>query len=155
MAGNAFKQHLCQCGEYNPENFYGNNKGVCKLCYKLRANDYQKANRKEATKRQTEWKRNNRDRARELNQESRKRNLRTHTMKEQRRRANTFNQFVEDVDPLVLLELDDGICGICGNDIDPFNYHVDHIIPLSKGGMHSYLNTQIAHPHCNIQKGCG
>ena len=60
--------------------------------------------------------------------------------------------FVEEVYPLVVLERDDGICGICGEDVDPFDFHVDHIIPLSRGGEHSYANTQPAHPFCNLSK---
>lgn len=30
---------------------------------------------------------------------------------------------------------------------------MNYIVPLSKGGKHSYDNTQPAHPKCNIQKG--
>lgn len=29
---------------------------------------------------------------------------------------------------------------------------IDHIQPLSKGGRHSYINTQLAHLHCNLVK---
>ena len=29
----------------------------------------------------------------------------------------------------------------------------DHIVPLSKGGKHSYLNTRLAHIKCNVQRG--
>ena len=32
-------------------------------------------------------------------------------------------------------------------------WHVDHVYPLSRGGEHSYRNTQPAHPECNIAKG--
>lgn len=70
-----------------------------------------------------------------------------------RRMALKLAQFVEDVDPLVVLERHDGVCGICGGDVDPFAFHVDHIVPLSKGGEHSYANTQAAHPVCNMRKG--
>ena len=31
-------------------------------------------------------------------------------------------------------------------------YHLDHIIPLSKGGMHDDSNLQLLCPHCNISK---
>jgi 5-methylcytosine-specific restriction endonuclease McrA len=61
---------------------------------------------------------------------------------------------IEHVDPLVVLELHDGVCGICGEDVDPFDYHVDHIVPLSRGGYHNLTNSQPAHPFCNISKGC-
>lgn len=70
---------------------------------------------------------------------------------ESTRRARKLNQFVEAVDPAVVFERDSGICGICSDPIEgPF--HVDHIIPLSKGGEHSYANVQAAHPRCNCTK---
>jgi hypothetical protein len=66
-----------------------------------------------------------------------------------RRRARKHDAFVEDVDRLVVL---DGACGICGHDVDPLDFHVDHIVPLARGGEHSYANTQAAHPLCNHRK---
>jgi 5-methylcytosine-specific restriction endonuclease McrA len=70
-----------------------------------------------------------------------------------RRRARKLNAFVEDVDPTVLFERDEGLCGICGKPVDLTIAHVDHAIPLARGGEHSYANTQLAHPHCNLSKG--
>lgn len=56
----------------------------------------------------------------------------------------------------------DGICQICGKptDItDIVNGHIrkkyptlDHIIPLSKGGTHTWDNIQLAHMECNSGK---
>jgi 5-methylcytosine-specific restriction endonuclease McrA len=43
------------------------------------------------------------------------------------------------------------LCGICTEFIDG-DYHIDHIIPLSKGGEHSVANLQLAHPFCNRSK---
>lgn len=68
------------------------------------------------------------------------------------RRTRKKNKFVEYVDPRVLYERDGGICGICKTQVHMNNFHVDHIIPLSRGGKHSYENTQIAHQHCNQVK---
>lgn len=69
------------------------------------------------------------------------------------RRARLAGAFVEDVHPLVVLEAFDGTCGICGEDVDPLNFEVDHIVPLALGGEHSYANTQPAHGECNRRKG--
>lgn len=70
-----------------------------------------------------------------------------------RRRAALREAFVEPVIPLVVLELHDGVCGICGHDVDPFAFDVDHVVPLARGGFHNYANTQPAHPVCNRRKG--
>jgi 5-methylcytosine-specific restriction endonuclease McrA len=71
----------------------------------------------------------------------------------QTRRAARKGILSEYVDPLVLLEMDDGVCGICGSDVDPFEFHMDHVVPVSRGGDHSYANMQVAHPSCNKGKG--
>lgn len=60
---------------------------------------------------------------------------------------------VELVEPQVLWDRDRGVCGICGLRCDPADFHVDHIVPLASGGEHSYANTHIAHPACNLKKG--
>lgn len=72
---------------------------------------------------------------------------------EGRRRVTKRRAAAGAVSALVLLEMDDGVCGICGEDVDPLAFHVDHVIPLSRGGEHSYANTQVAHPSCNLSKG--
>lgn len=55
-----------------------------------------------------------------------------------------------------------GICQICGQPVDVNDIHkghirklyptVDHIIPLSKGGTHTWGNVQLAHMYCNAGK---
>lgn len=70
-----------------------------------------------------------------------------------RRKHTERDTFVEDVAKLVVLELHDGVCGICGDDVDPGSFHLDHIIPLSAGGWHGYDNVQPSHPACNLSKG--
>lgn len=61
---------------------------------------------------------------------------------------------VEHVDRGVLFARAVGRCGICRLQIDPTeSWHADHIVPLSKGGDHSYANTQPTHAACNIKKG--
>lgn len=55
-----------------------------------------------------------------------------------------------------------GVCQICGKPVDENdiknghirrNYPtVDHIIPLSKGGLHTWDNVQLAHMACNAGK---
>jgi 5-methylcytosine-specific restriction endonuclease McrA len=47
---------------------------------------------------------------------------------------------------------DKGICGICGKKISG-PWHVDHVIPIARGGRHVNENVQASHPLCNQKKG--
>lgn len=69
-----------------------------------------------------------------------------------RRRAALVQAFVEDVDRAKVWARDLGRCGICGRPCEAAAWHLDHIIPLSKGGTHEYANVQVAHPKCNMHK---
>jgi 5-methylcytosine-specific restriction endonuclease McrA len=70
------------------------------------------------------------------------------------RRAHKKRAFVEVVDPRVVFARDQGICGICLTPIDPASpWELDHKIPISRGGEHSYQNTQPSHQRCNRAKG--
>lgn len=68
------------------------------------------------------------------------------------RRARKLAAFVEEVDPRGVFEMHGGMCGIC-HEFIVGDFHVDHVIPLSKGGLHGYINVQPAHPLCNYRKG--
>jgi 5-methylcytosine-specific restriction endonuclease McrA len=87
------------------------------------------------------WREANRDHVREEKR-----------LRELSRRGRRRDQFVEHVSPLMVLERDDGVCGICGDDVDPQNFHVDHITPLFEGGLHAYSNVRAAHPSCNLRR---
>lgn len=44
------------------------------------------------------------------------------------------------------------VCNYCGRDCAD-NYHIDHIVPIAKGGLHQAHNLAIACPSCNQRKG--
>lgn len=52
-----------------------------------------------------------------------------------------------------IVKRDRGICGICGEPVEPCDRSFDHIVPVSKGGPHSMANVQLAHLVCNKRKG--
>lgn len=61
-----------------------------------------------------------------------------------------------------LIVNDGGVCKLCGDvvviDEDTNSDHypsIDHIIPVSKGGTHTWDNVQLAHRICNSLKGDG
>ena len=76
-----------------------------------------------------------------------------------RRRAQKMALPSEVVVPSKVYVRDRWKCGICGNAVDkevtwpdPLSPSLDHVIPLARGGHHTYANTQLAHLVCNIRK---
>ncbi len=73
-----------------------------------------------------------------------------------RKRAAT----VESVSPTRVFERDGWRCHLCGGKTlkdrrgtyHPKAPELDHIVPLSRGGAHSYANTACAHRKCNAAK---
>jgi len=77
-----------------------------------------------------------------------------------KRKARKRAATVESVNPTRVFERDGWLCHLCGTKTDKAKrgtYHpkapeLDHIVPLSKGGAHSYANTACAHRKCNADK---
>jgi 5-methylcytosine-specific restriction endonuclease McrA len=69
-----------------------------------------------------------------------------------KRRALERGAFVEYVDPKLIYVRDGGRCHICGKKVPKKNWHLDHLIPLARGGEHSYKNVAVACPGCNMRK---
>lgn len=74
-------------------------------------------------------------------------------------RARKRGATVERVDRTKVYKRDKWICQICYEPVDPTlrfpdpgSPELDHIIPISLGGPHSYKNTQLAHRFCNQSK---
>lgn len=89
------------------------------------------------------------------------------TTHEHRRRARLKAQMVDkDITIEGLFRRDKGVCSLCGGRCDLEDYtvregvfiagdwypSVDHIKPISKGGLHSWGNVQLAHRRCNTLK---
>ncbi len=78
---------------------------------------------------------------------------------EHRRRARKLKAFIEVVSVKKLARWQNWKCHLCGGLIDknakvPDNnaLTLEHLIPLSKGGEHSYRNCVAAHFYCNSKK---
>ncbi len=80
--------------------------------------------------------------------------------KERFDRRTSFEKVIsEKIIPIKVYESHNWVCGICGRKINPKLIHphlksasLDHIIPISKGGSHTYDNLQPAHLICNSYK---
>lgn len=53
----------------------------------------------------------------------------------------------------LVFERDGGMCHICLIGADPNDWHLDHIVPVSRGGLDRYDNVAVSHPFCNLSKG--
>lgn len=71
-----------------------------------------------------------------------------------RRRMRSATQ-VEPVDTRRVAERDGWKCAICGAGVTRDTWSLDHVIPLSKGGPHTYSNVVLAHRDCNSKRGAG
>ena len=76
-----------------------------------------------------------------------------------RARARHHNVEYERVDRLKVYERDGWRCGICRRKVNrllkaphPMSASLDHIVPMSHGGGHLYINCQLAHHRCNSLK---
>lgn len=85
---------------------------------------------------------------------------RSAAIKRHRRRARQRGLPNEAIDRQVVGKRDGWRCGICRRMIDPkrayphpLSQSLDHIVPLSKGGHHTYANVRIAHLKCNTERG--
>lgn len=104
----------------------------------------------------TAWNRANPERAREIARRSYQLTYRADSgpmlEKNARRRALKKAANVGVVNYTVLLELHGLGCYLCGGEISPDDLHMDHVVPLSRGGAHSMENIRPSHAACNLRK---
>jgi hypothetical protein len=80
--------------------------------------------------------------------------------KRAKKRANGWERYTE----AQVLELHGAVCHICGGPIDltlnrkigtegwEMSLHIDHVIPISKGGPDKLSNVKPSHGKCNLKK---
>lgn len=61
---------------------------------------------------------------------------------------------LEAIHPRTIYDRDKGHCYICGRCVAFAAFELDHIIPVTRGGEHTYTNTAIVHRKCNNKKKC-
>ena len=78
------------------------------------------------------------------------RNYKTPTPKVYRLKERRTKQFIRKQ----LINKNGAICALCGKPIEMMkDCTIDHIIPISKGGLTTIENCQLAHKNCNVKKG--
>lgn len=70
-----------------------------------------------------------------------------------RRRARLRHAQVEHFTRAEILNRDGRVCYLCGRTgLKDSEIHLDHIVPISRGGDHTRINVAIACAPCNIRK---
>jgi 5-methylcytosine-specific restriction endonuclease McrA len=70
-----------------------------------------------------------------------------------RRKAKKRGVAVEVFSRQEIYERDNGICKYCTSPVPVSSWHMDHVVPLSKGGEHSRQNVVVSCAPCNLSKG--
>lgn len=90
------------------------------------------------------WSAANRDRVREMSA-----NTAARRAAQKRNAAGK----IEYINRRAIWRRDKGICGLCATPVPFRDMHLDHHVPLSKGGEHTESNVHATHSRCNLSKG--
>lgn len=117
------------------------------------AQAWRKANPERRKAKDREWALANPNRMRAAQQKWAKANPDKERIRHQRRRARKANATgaytPADIEAIRVAQ--GNRCYLCG--VELLQYHVDHFIPLSKGGTNEPGNLRLACPKCNLSKG--
>lgn len=121
-------------------------------------------NQQHYVKMSREYRKNNPSQSREYQKKYRQSNPESKRSSERRRRANKFNNGFQFYKESEVLDIYGWICHICNRAIDPaasrsagignweLGLHIDHLVPISKGGEDSLYNVRPSHAACNLKK---
>jgi len=119
---------------------------------KRSARQWKAANAERNRARDRLWRLANREKERERLRRWKAANLdKVHAERASRRGATR----TEKIDPVTIYNRDNGRCHICRRQVSAARFHLDHLVPLSRGGTHTEDNVSIAHPRCNLRRGPG
>jgi 5-methylcytosine-specific restriction endonuclease McrA len=114
---------------------------ICRECSSLIVRDWKKANPEKWQRINARWKAGNPEKVKAADR-----------AKGSMRRAAKRNSegSYRTTDVMELLESQHGLCAYCGLDLGA--YHIDHILPLSRGGSNGVENIALACSPCNLSK---
>lgn len=136
---------------------YGGRKCRCNACREASREyqkAYQEANHEAKLERQKAWRETHREVIRERKKVYQEANPDVQRERAARRRARKASAFIGPAfTRQQVWDRDGGTCHLCNLPADPNDWHMDHVIPLVRGGAHSFENAAVSHPTCNLRKG--
>jgi len=102
--------------------------------------EYHHKNKERVNAKKRQWNRDNPERRREQR------------WKYKAQKKNQLGFIPEKFEDL-LWEEQEGLCFYCQADLKLTGYHLDHMTPLSRRGLHDISNLCLACPDCNLSKG--
>lgn len=82
-----------------------------------------------------------------------KRNPKRRAALETQREARKKTTATEPIDREKVFQRENGLCYLCGRKVAFKRFELEHVVPLSKNGSHTYDNVRVAHKTCNLRKG--
>lgn len=140
-------------GEFSPDKTRKDGHAyTCKACWRDYNNERYHQNPEQHYARAKAYYARHPDRRRATVRNYKRANLDKQVDWQGRRRAQKREAPNEPIDVKQVFVRDAGLCHICKLAVDPKNWHLDHVIPLSRGGHHTYSNVAVSHPKCNLSK---
>jgi len=155
-----------KCQQNKPEatDWYTTNRTACKQCIRERRRARYAANKDRDRAYMAQYRDANRERIHATQAKYRVANadkIRAYHAKHNwryrsERRARERNAHrVERFDRAEIIERDGQRCHLCGKRVPLKDIHLDHLVPLSKGGAHAPDNIAVAHSTCNLRRHAG
>ena len=69
-----------------------------------------------------------------------------------KRRGRMVGSYTKE-DVRLMLVTQNWMCHHCLKDLRVVGYHVDHVVPIARGGTNDVKNLQLLCPKCNLRKG--
>ena len=114
--------------------------------------EYYQRNRDYILLRQKQYYQDNRDNILEKTRKYKQGNKEKYAEYNRTRRALIKGAKVGDIPSdvkFILFQQAYGLCSLCGDEVDWDDVHIDHILPIDRGGHHALYNLQITHGSCN------
>lgn len=126
----------------------GGVRSECRACAARYTREWRSENPEQNKANVAKWHVDNPDRVREIRTRWGSNNRQRLNEYAQRRRAVERGATIAGraIHRAEIWERDGGKCHICGKACDPENWHLDHLIPVSRGGSHTRDNVSVSHP---------